>query len=77
MCSAPTEIRTPVLALKGLRPSPLDDGGHGWAADSCQRYDVRRREAAHIKAGGFYHSLMQWSSNLLFFVFCALGKKRH
>ena len=21
------EIRTPVLALKGLRPSPLDDGG--------------------------------------------------
>ena len=27
MASAPTEIRTPVLALKGLRPSPLDDGG--------------------------------------------------
>ena len=26
MC-APTEIRTPVLALKGLRPGPLDDGG--------------------------------------------------
>jgi hypothetical protein len=25
--SASTEIRTPVLALKGLRPSPLDDGG--------------------------------------------------
>ena len=24
---APTEIRTPVLALKGLRPGPLDDGG--------------------------------------------------
>ena len=24
---APTEIRTLVLALKGLRPSPLDDGG--------------------------------------------------
>ena len=24
---APMEIRTPVLALKGLRPSPLDDGG--------------------------------------------------
>ena len=23
----PTGIRTPVLALKGLRPSPLDDGG--------------------------------------------------
>ena len=21
------EIRTPVLALKGLRPGPLDDGG--------------------------------------------------
>ncbi len=26
---APTEIRTPVLALKGLRPSPLDDRGNG------------------------------------------------
>ena len=27
-CScAPTEIRTLVLALKGLRPGPLDDGG--------------------------------------------------
>jgi hypothetical protein len=25
--SAPTGIRTPVVALKGLRPSPLDDGG--------------------------------------------------
>ena len=25
--SAPTGIRTPVLALKGPRPSPLDDGG--------------------------------------------------
>jgi hypothetical protein len=26
---APTGIRTPVLALKGLCPSPLDDGGNG------------------------------------------------
>lgn len=26
--SAPTEIRTLVLALKGLRPGPLDDGGN-------------------------------------------------
>lgn len=25
--SAPTGTRTPVLALRGLRPSPLDDGG--------------------------------------------------
>lgn len=24
---APMEIRTPALALKGLRPGPLDDGG--------------------------------------------------
>ena len=24
---APTGIRTPVSTLKGLRPSPLDDGG--------------------------------------------------
>ena len=27
LIGAPTGIRTPVLALKGLRPSPLDDGG--------------------------------------------------
>ena len=27
VCCAPREIRTPVLALKGLRPGPLDDGG--------------------------------------------------
>ena len=27
MHCAPREIRTPVLALKGLRPGPLDDGG--------------------------------------------------
>src|SRR5215216_1771209 len=27
LSSAPTGIRTPVVALKGLRPSPLDDGG--------------------------------------------------
>jgi hypothetical protein len=26
--SASREIRTPVLALKGLRPGPLDDGGN-------------------------------------------------
>ena len=36
MASAPTEIRTPVLGLKGLRPSPLDDGGMqaGWILPS-------------------------------------------
>ncbi len=27
LACAPTGIRTPVVALKGLRPSPLDDGG--------------------------------------------------
>lgn len=27
--NASTEIRTPVLALKGPRPGPLDDGGNG------------------------------------------------
>ena len=26
---APTGTRTPVLALRGLRPRPLDDGGKG------------------------------------------------
>jgi hypothetical protein len=28
LSGAPTEIRTLVLALKGLRPGPLDDGGN-------------------------------------------------
>jgi hypothetical protein len=30
---APTGIRTPVVALKGPRPSPLDDGGARLDAD--------------------------------------------
>ena len=34
---APTGIRTPVVALKGLRPSPLDDGG------VCSRGVLRNR----------------------------------
>ena len=29
---APTGIRTPVLALKGPRPGPLDDGG-AWLSE--------------------------------------------
>jgi len=49
--SAPTGIRTPVVALKGLRPSPLDDGGLFVA----------------LEAGGFYHSPLQWSSNFAYF----------
>lgn len=32
---APTEIRTPVLALKGLRPGPLDDGGWRLSGEHC------------------------------------------
>jgi hypothetical protein len=48
------EIRTPVLALKGLRPGPLDDGGLG-SADECQRRGVRRLQAAYAEAGRFYH----------------------
>ena len=27
LLGAPTEIRTPALSLKGMRPGPLDDGG--------------------------------------------------
>lgn len=35
---APTGVRTPVLALRGPRPSPLDDGGHlGSVRDSTTR----------------------------------------
>lgn len=29
LACALTEIRTPVLSLKGLRPGPLDDEGNG------------------------------------------------
>lgn len=35
--SAPTEIRTRVLALKGLRPSPLDHGGNRAIFYHCMR----------------------------------------
>ena len=35
---APTGVRTPVLALRGPRPGPLDDGGHlGSVRDSTTR----------------------------------------
>lgn len=41
MSGAPRGIRTPVLGLKGPRPSPLDDGGAGrilpWRGDHGQR----------------------------------------
>src|SRR5689334_10088900 len=63
---APTGIRTPVVALKGPRPSPLDDRGSGTlfcTADQCQPYGLWRREAAHAKAGGLYHRLWSGSSN--------------
>jgi hypothetical protein len=41
--NAPKGIRTPVLGLKGLRPSPLDDGGiySGGILSSCP-YGVKR-----------------------------------
>jgi hypothetical protein len=43
---APTGIRTPVLGLKGPRPSPLDDGGAGrilpCALKGGQRFGLRR-----------------------------------
>ena len=40
--SAPRGIRIPVLALRGLRPGPLDDGGKRWQDSimpdrACQR----------------------------------------
>ena len=42
---APTEIRTPVLGLKGLRPSPLDDEGERvgfYHSVGCRSSLVRR-----------------------------------
>ena len=58
--SAPTGIRTPVLALKGPRPSPLDDGGAGKivsrAAGQGQRYALRRLRGVPLKAG----AVMAW-----------------
>lgn len=44
---APTEIRTLVLALKGLRPGPLDDGGMWFC---------------FLQRAGFYQSILEWSS---------------
>jgi hypothetical protein len=35
LLSAPTGIRTPVVALKGPRPSPLDDGGGSFFILHC------------------------------------------
>ena len=37
---APTRIRTEVLALKGLRPGPLDDGGMLSAAGFYHRLQI-------------------------------------
>ena len=52
---APTGIRTPVLALKGPRPSPLDDGGAGVivsrSAGQGQRFVERRLGAVPLNAG--------------------------
>ncbi len=48
--SASTEIRTLVLALKGLRPGPLDDGGNG------QDFTITCR-GSRIFIGQFYPSL--------------------
>ena len=60
---APREIRTPVLALKGLRPGPLDDGGirlefyhilviskmeKGWDCSYFQRLDAFKGIVAGI-----------------------------
>jgi hypothetical protein len=57
LVSAPTGIRTPVVALKGLRPSPLDDGGI-------------------LKRADFIIPLCNGQAFCLFFLFCALTKKR-
>ena len=43
LAGAPTGIRTPVLALKGLRPSPLDDGGEPDISLSPSSMGLRRR----------------------------------
>ena len=39
---APTEVRTPVLALRGPRPGPLDDGGQRGILP-CPRRERQRR----------------------------------
>jgi hypothetical protein len=60
---APTGIRTPVVALKGLRPSPLDDGGNLFALSAMQS----KRERAD-----FIIPLYNGQAFDLFFFFCAL-----
>ena len=55
LACAPTGIRTPVVALKGLRPSPLDDGGNGVAYidDSRHRGGLRQLEVAQTERADF------------------------
>ena len=62
MASAPTEIRTPVLALKGLRPGPLDDGGEKCSAFFVKSLKLRFKLYALWEARGFYHWPRCWSS---------------
>ena len=56
---APTEIRTPVLGLKGLRPSPLDDGGirAGWILPSHAWGVKAKRPDSKV---GLEAGLMRW-----------------
>jgi hypothetical protein len=63
---APTGIRTPVVALKGLRPSPLDDGGKLFALSAVQS----KRERAD-----FIIPLCNGQAFSLFFFFSALTEE--
>ncbi len=60
---ASTEIRTPVLALKGPRPGPLDDGG----VDNGAHFT---RSAQKVKccvgSGGLEIGLVEPTSNFQF-----------
>ncbi len=50
---APRGIRILVLALKGLRPRPLDDGGDYTPPDSRRRRGMGQPEAAHAERADF------------------------
>ncbi len=45
---APTGVRTPVSALRGPRPGPLDDGGSG--VDSTMRVFLPSTETSMVEA---------------------------
>jgi hypothetical protein len=72
---APTGIRTPVVALKGLRPSPLDDGGkHSLSGRILSSHPLGVK---HFELFFFLHALAQQGEHLHFFPVKKYGRTFH